>query len=101
LALNPVHKIDVVANDLLAGITLKADLILANILAEVLVPLIPQLDSALAPHGQVLLSGIYYDKVDTIKTDLTAAGFTIVGVNTLGDWAAIIAQRAADEDDDA
>ena len=42
IKLNPVSHITVTANDLLKGITLSADLIVANILAEVLVPLIPQ-----------------------------------------------------------
>lgn len=41
IKLNPVSHITVTANDLLKGITLSADLIVANILAEVLVPLIP------------------------------------------------------------
>ncbi|WP_057893737.1 50S ribosomal protein L11 methyltransferase [Lacticaseibacillus brantae] len=99
LAFNPVTKIDVIANDLLEGIDEKADLILANILAEVLLPLIPQLDHALAKRGQVVLSGIFYDKVAPVKQALATNGFIVRAESRLGDWSAIVAHRQSDEED--
>ena len=99
LAFNPVSKIDVIANDLLTGIDEQADLILANILAEVLLPLIPQLDAVLAPHGQVVLSGIFYDKVQPVKQALEANHFVVNAENRLGDWSALVAHRQSDEED--
>ncbi len=70
LALNPVSDIHVIANDLLTGIDDQADIICANILAEVLLPLIPQIPERLNDGGTVLLSGIYYDKETVIKQAL-------------------------------
>ncbi|EPC98846.1 ribosomal protein L11 methyltransferase, partial [Lacticaseibacillus paracasei subsp. paracasei CNCM I-4648] len=66
IKLNPVSHITVTANDLLKGITLSADLIVANILAEVLVPLIPQVRPRLKAHGHFLLAGIIADKATLI-----------------------------------
>ncbi|WP_390409357.1 50S ribosomal protein L11 methyltransferase [Lacticaseibacillus jixiensis] len=93
LALNPVDHIHVIANDLLKGIDEQADLICANILAEVLVPLIPQLPARLAEHGQVLLAGIYYDKEALIRQTLADAGLSVVEVRHRGDWVAICAKQ--------
>ena len=92
LALNPVSDIQVIANDLLNGIDEQADLICANILAEVLLPLIPQIPERLTTGGTVLLSGIYYDKETVIKQALTKAGLTVVADWHLGDWVALKAQ---------
>lgn len=98
LALNPVTHIDVIANDLLTGIEAQADLVLANILAEVLLPLIPQVPAVLKPKGQLVLSGIYYDKADVIKQALIDNGLAVTQMRTLGDWVAYVAQRpGADE----
>lgn len=95
LALNPVDHIDVIANDLLAGIDAQADIICANILAEVLLPLIPQLPARLAANGLVLLSGIYYDKEAAIRTALDEAGLTVVEARHRGDWVALLAKVVA------
>lgn len=92
LALNPVSDIDVIANDLLSGIDQQADVICANILAEVLVPLIPQIPAHLAAGGTVLLSGIYYDKEALIKKALADVGLSVVADWHAGDWTALKAQ---------
>ncbi len=92
LALNPVDHIQVVANDLLEGINQQADIICANILAEVLFPLIPQLPARLRPAGQILLSGIYYDKEEAIKAALQAVGLTVVETRHMGDWVGLVAK---------
>lgn len=92
LALNPVDHIQVIANDLLNGIDQQADIICANILAEVLLPLIPQLPARLNPQGVVLLSGIYYDKEQAINAALQKAGLTVVASRHSGDWVGLAAK---------
>lgn len=65
LALNGMQDaITVGANDLLAGIKTKVGLITANILAEIIVPLIPQAYECLKPGGIFITSGIIADKKD-------------------------------------
>ncbi|WP_225047391.1 50S ribosomal protein L11 methyltransferase [Lacticaseibacillus kribbianus] len=94
LALNPgVSGITVAANDLLTGITNQADLIVANILAEVLLPLIPQVPARLAPHGTVLLSGIFHDQLAAVEAALAASGLEVTTRLQRGDWFALSAAR--------
>lgn len=86
---NPVSHITVTANDLLKGITLSADLIVANILAEVLVPLIPQVRPRLEAHGHFLLAGIIADKATLIIRTLEDNGFSIAQRREAGGWVAL------------
>ena len=79
------------ANDLLAGIKTKVELITANILAEIIVPLIPQAYECLKPGGIFITSGIIVDKKDLIVSELEAKGFVIDQVLNIKDWYSIIA----------
>lgn len=98
LALNDSAGIQVIANNLLQGVTLQADLVAANILADVLTPLIPQVPTVLKPHGRLLLSGIYYDKAAAIQTVLKQSGLRVLEQAQLGDWIALVAGFAAEDD---
>lgn len=92
LALNGMQDaITVGANDLLAGIKTKVELITANILAEIIVPLIPQAYACLKPGGIFITSGIIVDKKDLITSELEAKGFVIDQVLNIKDWYSIIA----------
>lgn len=93
-ALNPIAQdISVQANDLLAGVQQPADLIVANILAEIIVPLIPQAVPLLKPNGHLILSGIIADKVDLIKTTLAQYHLQVTTTLNAGDWFALIATQ--------
>ena len=89
IKLNTVSQITVHENDLLKGITLSADLIVANILAEVLVPLIPQVRPRLKAHGHFLLAGIIADKATLIIRTLEDNGFSIAQRREAGGWVAL------------
>ena len=92
VALNPVAKdINIGTNSLLDGISKKVDLIVANILAEIIVPLIPQAKECLNPGGKFITSGIINDKKDLIVNELTAHGFVIDEILNQKDWYSIIA----------
>ncbi|MCX2455607.1 50S ribosomal protein L11 methyltransferase [Lacticaseibacillus nasuensis] len=95
LAMNPPAPITVQASDLLATVSLRADVILANILAEVLLPLVPQLPAHLLPGGQVILSGIYHDQLGKIQAALSAAHLTITTLSRQGDWYGLVAEVQA------
>lgn len=86
LALNPPANIAVAAHDLLTDVDFEADLITANILATVLLPLIPQLPGHLKAGGQCLLSGIFYDQFDGVQKALAQAGMVVTSYQRLGDW---------------
>lgn len=92
LALNGMQDaITVGANDLLAGIKTKVGLITANILAEIIVPLIPQAYECLKPGGIFITSGIIADKKDLIVSEIEAKGFVIDQILNIKDWYSIIA----------
>ena len=92
VALNPVAKdINIGTNSLLDGNRKKVDLIVANILAEIIVPLIPQAKECLNPGGKFITSGIINDKKDLIVNELTKHGFVIDEILNQKDWYSIIA----------
>lgn len=92
VALNPIAKdINIGTNSLLDGISKKVDLIVANILAEIIVLLIPQAKECLNPGGKFITSGIINDKKDLIVNELTGHGFVIDEILNQKDWYSIIA----------
>lgn len=99
IQLNPGAKgIRVAANDLLAGIHTQADIVVANILAEIIVPLVPQAWDNLVPGGFFLTSGIIKDKFETVENAMTSQGFQIIETLRMKDWYGVIAQKPKDED---
>ncbi|GEP22654.1 MAG: 50S ribosomal protein L11 methyltransferase [Lentilactobacillus diolivorans] len=99
MGLNPVAKdITVVANNLLTGIHEQVDIVVANILAEIIIPLVAQAFKNLKPGGYFLTSGIIKDKFETIKVSLQENGFVITEILNMKDWYAIIAQKPKGED---
>ncbi|MFD1428641.1 50S ribosomal protein L11 methyltransferase [Lacticaseibacillus mingshuiensis] len=97
IARNALTGIDVVVADGLTATMPQADLVLANILAEVLVPLIPQVPAVLKPDGKLLLSGIFHDKVAVITQTLHESGMQVAVLQQAGDWTALVAQRIPKE----
>lgn len=93
--LNPVAKdVYVGVNSLLDGISnANADIIVANILAEIIVPLIPQAFANLKPGGKFLVSGIIDDKASLIRQKLTEQGFIIDDEEQMKDWHGMIAHK--------
>lgn len=67
------------------------DIVVANILAEVLIPLIPVVKNHIKPGGTFILSGIIEGKEDIVAKTLKANGFEVVEVNEDKDWRGIVA----------
>ena len=100
LDLNPVASdIQVMASDLLSDVPAQEfDIVVANMLAEVLVPLIPQVDSVLRPGGKFLLSGIYEDKAQTITAKFEENGYALDETMKLCEWYGLIAHRKSEDE---
>lgn len=71
----------------------KYDIVVANILAEVLVPLTPVVLNHIKPGGLYITSGIINDKEETVTNAVRAAGLTILEVNHQGEWVSITARK--------
>lgn len=94
VALNDMQAaVTIEPNDLLKGIELEADIVVANILAEIIVPLIPDAWRVLKPGGQFLSSGIISEKKEWVLDKLVEQGFEVVQVNQAEDWIAILARK--------
>ena len=71
----------------------KYDIATANILADVLVPLAPQIIKHIKKDGILITSGILDVKEKEVADALVKAGFTIEEVTAQGEWVSITARR--------
>lgn len=62
------------------------ELLLANIVADVIIPLAPAARAMLAPGGRFICSGILDAREDEVRAALTRAGFTIVERRARDGW---------------
>ncbi len=94
-ALNGVsgEKYQVVAGDVLGDRALQRelsatqwDLILANIVADVIIPLAALVGPWLTPGGHFLCSGIIDDRAEEVRVALTRNGFTILRQRERKGW---------------
>ncbi|WP_268913150.1 50S ribosomal protein L11 methyltransferase [Lentilactobacillus sp. SPB1-3] len=90
---------EIVPNDLLNGIHKQVDIIVANILAEILVPLAPQAFENLKPGGKFITAGIINSKLDVVKEAITNSEFKVLQILNMGDWYSIIAQKPTKDED--
>lgn len=68
----------------------KFDLVLANILAEPLIDLAPQIKDALAPGGRLVLSGLLTIQVDKVQSAYTELGMPEAERLISDEWAALV-----------
>lgn len=92
---------DVCAGDVIGDDTLAAqlgqrsyDLVLANIVADVIIPLSPVVPHFLKPSGLFLCSGILEQRLNEVRAAIEAAGMDVLGVNMIDDWCQITARLA-------
>lgn len=71
------------------------DIVVANILADVLVPLTPVIVNQLKPGGIYITSGIIDDKEKTVVEAVEAAGLTVLEVTYQGEWVSVTGQKPA------
>lgn len=94
IQLNPAAKdVKLGVNSLLDGIHTQVNVIVANILAEIILPLIPQAWENLTAGGYFLTSGIINTKFDEVQAALKKQGFIIDQTLRMKDWYGIIAHK--------
>ncbi len=69
------------------------DIVVANILADVLVPLTPVIMHQLKKGGIYITSGIIDDKEETVVEAVKAAGLEVLEVNYQGEWVSVTARK--------
>jgi ribosomal protein L11 methyltransferase len=95
---NNVHNVVACESDLLSACegAAPAELITANIIADVIVRLFAQLDRHLALGGTLLASGIIDDRIADVEHAAAQHGFTVLDMTCEKEWAAMIIRRATD-----
>lgn len=83
-------RIDVKVNDLLAGISERADLIVANIIADIIIKLFPQAKTNLKENGVFIASGIIGERRDDVFHAGLDAGFELLEESCQEDWVAMV-----------
>lgn len=68
-------------------------IVVANILSEVIVPMIPAAAGLLAPDGVLIASGIIAGNAPAVIDALAAAGLALVEARRQEDWVALAARR--------
>ena len=71
----------------------KYDIVAANILADVLVPLTPVILNQLKKGGIYITSGIIDDKEETVVKAVKDAGIEILEVTHQGEWVSVTAKK--------
>ncbi len=100
-----VNGIPVEAFDMMIGNTIddkevqdkvgyeKYDIVTANILADVLVPLTPVIVHQMKPGAVYITSGILDVKEEVVKEAVVAAGLEVVEVTHQGEWVSVTARK--------
>lgn len=71
----------------------KYDIVAANILADVLVPLTPVIVNQMKKGGYYITSGILDVKEDVVVQAVKEAGLTLVEVTRQGEWVSVTARK--------
>ena len=83
-------------DEALCGTVMEADrydYIAANIVADVIIAMLPMFKTALKSGGTMVLSGIISPKKDVVLDALLKAGFTVSTAREKNDWAVIVCQK--------
>jgi ribosomal protein L11 methyltransferase len=82
-------RISVQQGDLLHGTEGKADVIVANILADIIIQLLPDVPGKLKDDGVFLVSGVIDTYLDDVTRAAAAVGLTVTKVDRIQDWVGI------------
>ena len=73
--------------------TEEYEIVVANILADVIIPMAPVIPARLKEGGYFITSGIIDFKENEVKEAIEAAGLKVVEINHQGEWVNITAQK--------
>src|SRR5699024_8025150 len=87
------NSITVQQNDLLKDIDQKADIIVSNILADILLMLIDDAWNNLKDGGYFITSGIIESKQAIVREAMEQKGFSVIAKNELDHWVSFIVRK--------
>ena len=73
----------------------RYDVVLANILPDVLIPLTPQAVRCMKPGAVYITSGILIERAESVKEAMRAAGLEVTGMTEQGEWCCVVGRKKA------
>ena len=89
---NKLNNTEILEGNLVKVIDGKADVVVANILAEIICILTDDVKRVLKDNGIFITSGIIHDRVEMVCEKLEATGFEVIEKNRDGEWNCIVAK---------
>lgn len=89
---NNLNNIEILHGNLVEVIDGKADIVVANILAEIICILTDDVKRVMKDGGVFITSGIIHDRVDMVCEKLESTGFEVIEKNRDGEWNCIVAK---------
>ncbi len=89
--------IDVGVSDLLLGVDLslgKYDFCVANIVADIILRMLPDIENFLTDEAPIILSGIIESRKEDVITAAGAVGYRVVREEQENDWVALMLKKA-------
>ncbi len=90
---NNLNNIEILYGDLMEVVKGKANIVIANIMADIIMFLTEGVKPFIIDGGYFISSGIILSKKDEVLNKLTACGFVIQEINIEGEWVCIVAKR--------
>ena len=88
--------VEVSQGNLLDGVEGQADVIVANLIADLILKMAPTIPAHLKSEGCFLGSGIIKERLPDVTGALAQQGLTVTKVTEAGEWAAVVACRSQD-----
>lgn len=89
---NKLDNIEILHGNLIDVIDGKADIVVANIIAEVICILTEDVSNVIKKDGLFITSGIIHDRVEMVTNKLEECGFEVMEINKDGEWNCIVAK---------
>lgn len=83
-------------SDLFSALSGRAELVTANLVADLVIRLLPELGARLSPGGALLASGIIAGRAAEVRAAAEAHGFTAAEEYEEKEWRAMVLRRRAD-----
>ena len=93
MKLNGVTNGEVMLKNLLDDNTVRGEVIVCNIMAEVLIFFAPYIGANLLEGGTIILSGILADRLEKVKDAYLKAGFVFAEQKIKGEWSALVMKK--------
>ncbi|SMP39552.1 50S ribosomal protein L11 methyltransferase [Anoxynatronum buryatiense] len=84
-------RVEIRQGNLMDVVSERADILVSNIIAEIIVKMCPDIHQYLKPGGIWIASGIINEKVPLVTRAIEEAGLKMISARSLGEWAVITA----------